>query len=326
MVVNMQPGNHDDLNEPRLTLAYRAAPRPEPSADLDSAILAAARREAHVRPQFAGSVLRRWQVPVSVAAVMLLSVTVVTLVMERGGGEISETLSPHPADRAPAAPQTHQDRVATAPATAKPQALPAPSTAPLPALEQRQGPPLAAALRERYGVTKSGESGSTAAAEAGVEAAAIPKRQAPLAGTADAQPGRQEAAAPKPKLREDASPTPAEARAPEPYAEGAPSTRAVEKAAAPAPQAAPAQGAMRTPSSESGMREQRAPSAQVELARKPMAVPAAPTPHAKALEGQPPERWLEKIDELRRSGRAPEADELLAVFRKRFPEHPAAHQ
>jgi len=39
------------------------------------------------------------------------------------------------------------------------------------------------------------------------------------------------------------------------------------------------------------------------------------------LETQPPEKWLEKIAELRREGRATDAEELLAEFRKRFPEH-----
>jgi hypothetical protein len=57
---------------------------------------------------------------------------------------------------------------------------------------------------------------------------------------------------------------------------------------------------------------------------------AAPEPKArgedlaqtlKALENQPPERWLEKIEELRRAGRIAERDELLAAFRKRFPEY-----
>jgi hypothetical protein len=42
----------------------------------------------------------------------------------------------------------------------------------------------------------------------------------------------------------------------------------------------------------------------------------------KALENQPPERWLEKVEELRRAGRQAESDELLAAFRKRFPEYP----
>jgi hypothetical protein len=45
---------------------------------------------------------------------------------------------------------------------------------------------------------------------------------------------------------------------------------------------------------------------------------------AKALADEPPERWLDKIAELRRGGKLIEADELLAAFKQRFPEHPAA--
>jgi len=39
-------------------------------------------------------------------------------------------------------------------------------------------------------------------------------------------------------------------------------------------------------------------------------------------ENRTPEKWLEKIAELRRDGKTAEADEMLAEFKKRFPEHP----
>jgi hypothetical protein len=42
----------------------------------------------------------------------------------------------------------------------------------------------------------------------------------------------------------------------------------------------------------------------------------------KELEPQAPEKWLEKIEALRREGRKAEADELLAEFKRRFPTHP----
>jgi hypothetical protein len=87
----MQPDSPDDLKEPRIEHLYRESPRPEPSEDIDRAILAAARREALARPQLARSVLQRWRVPVSIAAVVVLSVTVVTLVTEHGG-EFAEAL------------------------------------------------------------------------------------------------------------------------------------------------------------------------------------------------------------------------------------------
>jgi len=42
----------------------------------------------------------------------------------------------------------------------------------------------------------------------------------------------------------------------------------------------------------------------------------------KELEPQAPEKWLEKIEALRREGRKAESDELLAEFKRRFPTHP----
>ena len=40
------------------------------------------------------------------------------------------------------------------------------------------------------------------------------------------------------------------------------------------------------------------------------------------LERQPPEKWLERIEELRQASRTAELNDLLAEFRKRFPDHP----
>ena len=325
MVVSMQADSPDDLTEPRLAQLYRETPRPEPSADLDRAILATARREVRARPMFARSALRRWHVPASIAAVVVLSVTVVTLVREHGGGESAETPPAPPRERTSAAPQALRDRVETAPVTVDPQAPPAPS---LPATGQEQAPQTAAA--PGHGATISSDSGPKAAPEArrlaGVEARGRAETQAPIAGNVDIQPGAQEAAAPRPAARADVLPAGPEAKASESHADVAPTGRIEEKAATPQPRAAPAQGAgaIHPPPAVSATREQRAPSAQVEPARKRVAVPSVPAQLAKALEGQPPERWLEKIDELRRTDRAVEADELLAAFRKRFPDHPGA--
>jgi hypothetical protein len=49
-------------------------------------------------------------------------------------------------------------------------------------------------------------------------------------------------------------------------------------------------------------------------------------PHAQAARGreqadEPPEKWLERIAELRRAGRHEEADKALAEFRKRHPDY-----
>lgn len=50
---------------------------------------------------------------------------------------------------------------------------------------------------------------------------------------------------------------------------------------------------------------------------------AAPRPllaTAKQLESRPAEDWIASIRELRRTGRTSEADELLAEFRRKFPD------
>ena len=67
-----------------LSARYRAASRDEPPAHVDAAILAAAKRAVDSQPRPAGAPrrLRRWYVPVSLAAVIMLSV-IVTLNIER---------------------------------------------------------------------------------------------------------------------------------------------------------------------------------------------------------------------------------------------------
>jgi hypothetical protein len=39
-------------------------------------------------------------------------------------------------------------------------------------------------------------------------------------------------------------------------------------------------------------------------------------------EKEPPEKWLVRIEELRRQGRAVEAEEMRSEFKRRFPGHP----
>lgn len=61
---------HDDHD---LSARYRALPDEAPSASIDAAVLAAARRDVEMRR---ASGLRRWTLPVSIAAVVVLSVLV----------------------------------------------------------------------------------------------------------------------------------------------------------------------------------------------------------------------------------------------------------
>ncbi len=75
----------------RLTALYRAAAGEEPPPALDDSIRAAARRAVSSRPQRVSSpFIRSWRVPLSIAAVMLLTVSLVTVMRE----EAPEITSP----------------------------------------------------------------------------------------------------------------------------------------------------------------------------------------------------------------------------------------
>jgi hypothetical protein len=99
-----------EREDDKLTERYRALGREEPPAGLDARILAASRRAAGARPG-----LRRWALPLSLAAVIVLSVTV-TLQFERA--QVQEPAS------APAQPELKMQKSAPA---AVPAAPPAPA-------------------------------------------------------------------------------------------------------------------------------------------------------------------------------------------------------
>ncbi|MGH8623699.1 MAG: hypothetical protein ACRET3_16350, partial [Burkholderiales bacterium] len=42
------------------------------------------------------------------------------------------------------------------------------------------------------------------------------------------------------------------------------------------------------------------------------------------FEKEPPEKWLARIEELKKQGRGAEADQMLSEFKRRFPDHPLA--
>ncbi len=72
---------HDETRDPRVSAGYRALGEAQPPEALDAAILAASRRAVGAGPQRAGaSRLRRWALPVSIAAVVVLSLSLVVRV------------------------------------------------------------------------------------------------------------------------------------------------------------------------------------------------------------------------------------------------------
>lgn len=88
--MNETPRRDETERDTQLAALYRAAARDEPSPALDAAIRAAARREVGARPRPVGPFFSRsWRVPLSLAAVVVLSVSLVTLIREEAPPEIS---------------------------------------------------------------------------------------------------------------------------------------------------------------------------------------------------------------------------------------------
>ena len=101
----MAVGQDNLERDPRLARIYAAVGSEEPPAEFEAAIKAAARRAVGSGPAIAGTTppaRRNWHVPVSLAAVLLLSVSLVTLVREEKGGELTPV--PAPASVPAAAP------------------------------------------------------------------------------------------------------------------------------------------------------------------------------------------------------------------------------
>jgi hypothetical protein len=66
--------------------------------------------------------------------------------------------------------------------------------------------------------------------------------------------------------------------------------------------------------------EEPKPEARADPAPRPMAAPAARARMAEQA-AESPERWLERIVQLRKEGRHEEAEKQLAEFRKRYPDY-----
>lgn len=77
--------------DPQLDAAYRAGAEAGPPARLDDLIRAAARREAGSGPRPL-TARRRWQMPLALAAVLVLSVSVVTTMREQGADQLDQPL------------------------------------------------------------------------------------------------------------------------------------------------------------------------------------------------------------------------------------------
>jgi len=276
----------NEREDAKVSERYRALGSEEPNAALDAAILAAARRAVGARPGAARPGLQRWALPVSVAAVVALSVTI-TLQMQRERPDAMALYSPEPK-------RIEQNAARETPTAAAPSAGAAPQP------DSRKEPPEAA----KPDLAKQNRA---------LEAQRMPqpsadKRERSVDETRPAQ-------APSPGERKFA-PEPAASAAP-PFA-GRMVTLLPAAADAVADRAAaPAESADRDRRPEDAVASGRASSGA--LVRS---APASVELRAKSAEkDESPERWLERIVQLRVDGREREADESFAAFRKRYPDY-----
>lgn len=269
-----------DPRDAALSRRYREAAEEVPPAYLDAAILAAARRDAGARPRPLGAFsASRWRLPVALAAVVVLSVSLVTVVIDERGNELS---------------------------------APPRAAAPAPGASSEPARTLGKLAEE--------------SARAGNDPAAVPERKLeriqPGRAVADAE-QRADRSRPEPDAAAAEKSSPAEPFAIAPTdapqvkrraaaeRDAASAPRAQVVPAAPAPAGAGGVAAMQREGFADEMKsDAAAPRLSPEIARQ-----------VRALAAEPPAKWLERIAELRRAGRDSEADELLAEFRRRFPQH-----
>jgi len=238
--INQGGGPGDAERDPGLDRLYRATGREEPPAHLDAAILAAARREVGARPRPLSSTVHRWRVPVSIAAVVVLSVSLVALVREEGGDQLMQvpppaSVEPPDARPAPAAPTASEMKQSRPPA-----AVPAPPRR-APREDARDAPVALGKMTDGFASGAAGPTASQGAGEVSAPDAAVrsqprafqdvPSPAERRAAAAEASPSTEDSTARAPAVAERRAAPPASAPATE--AAGARSTMQARKEAAP---------------------------------------------------------------------------------------------
>jgi hypothetical protein len=326
-------------SDPELSSLYRRSAREEPSLRLDHTIAAAARDEAACKdPAAKGRVIRRWQAPFALAAVLILVVSLHWLADPSDGEKAfsSGTRSQPLAQNRPIPP--YRD--------ASPSDVPAGRSGDLVERSQQSQPPSATTRQapESVPAAESGDPPRARASErlkrapAPVQPASPPavsheptQRQRSEVGENSASyadsPGAPPPSAP---ARHRSSAASAELAAEAAQAkEGFRSGRATGEAGrgdtaskAPSAAAVDAVRAQRqselqsippTASAQGGLNGVR--KAEAERRADIAAGAADASPRSR------PEQWLRDIEELYRQGRLAEAQEQLTAFRKRFPDH-----
>lgn len=345
----------DREGDEQLSSLYRAALPETPPLVIDEAIRAAARRAVGARPQLAGaSFMRKWQMPLSIAAVLVLCVSLIT-VMHDEGSELTQVPradvpAPVASERQSAANESAVPKVELAADASrsknlgfKPPAVR--SDAPASGADAyKLVPPVASSGIRSPSADRLQEAGP-AAAPAMVDMPA--RRAAPSAFLEKTEVAGAAANVARDNARRDAAPpaepapvgTVADARGQVARQQAATADRVERDAgraamleAPPAAKPAAPPAVMRVEPMAQAVPAPAPVAPAVASAIQKKAVPAeaarAPEKSAKesadalALMAQlPPEKWLTRIEELRTQGRIDEARAGLAEFRKRYPDY-----
>ncbi len=276
--------------DPRLDAAYREGATDGPRPEIDERIRAAARRavatgpqslDARARADLRRSWTTRWRVPVSIAATVVVAVTLSYMVHDEDARTARMDGVPASARPAPApAPVAPAEKLQT----------PAPAAAPAPA-------PVQAPARRDAPATDS------------ANATALPEPIPFPAPSASERRASEDARAPAPAAAGALSKE-VERQAPAPSAAPPPEAARIQAAPAsagpppPAPQAKPA----------SPLRERA-------LADRPAGRLEREAASAVEQKARTPEEWLEDIRRLKAQDRTEEVAKALAEFRQRYPDY-----
>jgi hypothetical protein len=358
--MNETPRPDPDRDE-RLSSIYSATAPEAPPPSLDDAIRAAARRSVAARPQRAGaSFARNWQMPLSLAAVLVLCVSLVVVMRDEGSEltQVPRADAPVPAarvnetvDGASAVPKielTPADVSRSKNIGLKPPPANAPAGSGTDQYALATPAPKVGIRGSVGGLTQETSRGAEYVAPESQPRRAVASPFPERGERAAAEPAEAVAAATAGKLqaRRDAVPAePSQAI----VAADARSRSSAGNAAAPATNAIESAQTLRQEQATADRMERDSARAQARPEAQAMAKPA-PAPHmraapmasAKSVAEQgtvldksvkesadavasmmrlPPEKWLERIEDLRRQGRIDEARAGFAEFRKRYPDY-----
>lgn len=288
-----EPGNQDshDVDARAVSRAYRHAPSAEPPLALDDAIRAAARRAAGSRPQSLGrSWLRRWTGPVSIAAVLVLTVSIVLLSLD---------------ENPEMGPQPMRQLVRPSPVPEKeiPQAAGDTPSAAMPAEKVESAPPATTAekLADKPAPATANDQSRGQLEKKRDAVTAVPAPHEPVPFAAERQRDSD--------IKTQAPPS-ADAIDQEQLA--------AKRAPAAAPPSAPAVSDLQKFEMERKLNARQAAPGSVESPA--LMRPKAATAQANQMEA--PEVWLKRIVEMHRDGKLREVREELEKFKRQYPDYP----